>query len=180
MSVIEDYLAEIVKVLHSNRPLLKYNSHEALILEEGHTFGEARLDRYGELKECYNNTLLAVEANPGWRYCEGWAYGGLLPVLHAWALDIDGQVVETTWHEPGAEYVGLAISNSLVYGFLGATHYYGMLGSDYRIGFPLLKCGIAKVEQTIVEEGNLLLALVALEDTDGCCGGRSARGNYEG
>ena len=49
----------------------------------------------------------------GWRYCEGKAvsYSLPLPLDHAWCLDEDGQVIETTWLEVADEYFGVVFKD---------------------------------------------------------------------
>ena len=48
-------------------------------------------------------------------YCEGWAVPDTqtftgFPVLHAWVLNADGLVLETTWERPGLAYIGIPVN----------------------------------------------------------------------
>lgn len=76
-------------------------------------------------KLCYSNTYRrAVEHN--WRYCEGYAHGSVIPVWHAWCLDDNGFVVETTWKETGSAYLGVVLPEDLLHEVMMETRYYGL------------------------------------------------------
>jgi len=67
----------------------------------------------GEPNQCYRNAFRASRVE-GPVYCEGWAMPNLecltsLPVLHAWLLDAEGRVLETTWERVGLVYIGLPV-----------------------------------------------------------------------
>ena len=47
---------------------------------------------------CFENAFKMADWM-GLRYCEGYAFTGVIPVHHAWCLDDDGLVVDPTWRE---------------------------------------------------------------------------------
>lgn len=51
----------------------------------------------GEIKLCFMNAARLAWEDADLTYCEGYATTGLLPVHHAWCIDLDGLVVDPTW-----------------------------------------------------------------------------------
>ena len=47
-------------------------------------------------------------------YCEGWTFRGGFVGQHGWCLDADGNVIETTWAEPGWGYLGISVVQARV------------------------------------------------------------------
>ena len=124
----------------------KYGSYEALVLAEGTSWDDPdsiTLDINGELKDCYQNSLHYAIEN-GLLYCEGYAQGSIIPVMHAWVYDPDNdKVIETTWRDPGSEYYGVAMDPWEAGRAMVANGYYGLLANDWvkdnrllRDGFP--------------------------------------------
>jgi hypothetical protein len=65
--------------------------------------------RLGRAKGCYKNATNAVLDCPAWRYVEGYAHHRLgIIAEHAWAVDEQGRVIETTWPDAGTAYFGVA------------------------------------------------------------------------
>lgn len=98
-----------------------------------------RSDDYpkGTIKECFRNAyLLAVEHNL--IYYEGYAMG-VIPVLHAWCLDKDFHVIDTTW-ETGTEYFGVFFSIKYVSKVLLERKSYGVI-DNWEMKWPLLRGG---------------------------------------
>jgi hypothetical protein len=114
-----------------------YLGMEDFVLKEGKVFWEVSpwqpvakagaKNRYRPrmIKCCFNNTYLAAVASRGkLRYVEGFAYCGFLPVHHAWNVDADDRVVDTTWcglpddlsyrPELGTAYMGVEFPLSYV------------------------------------------------------------------
>lgn len=82
----------------------EYLCMEDFVLREGQVFtGMSPRDpkyKRGYLKHCFYNAYLAAARSRGnLRYVEGYAttVNGFMPVLHAWCIDRDDLVVETTW-----------------------------------------------------------------------------------
>jgi hypothetical protein len=72
--------------------------------------------RKGRKKYCFRNAaLLAIEQPQSFRYVEGYAlYPGLRPMLHAWNIDKDGNLVDRTWKNCGTAYIGVVFSTARV------------------------------------------------------------------
>lgn len=131
----------------------KYGSYEELVLAEGTTWTEAIFEKNGPLKNCYENSITYALDNGG-LYCEGYALGAFMPVMHAWVLMGD-DVIETTWREPGTEYIGVAMDPVKAMLRSIETGYYGLIDNDWmnkhmllREGFKSLirKEGVANVD----------------------------------
>ena len=99
-----------------------YNSYEELVLREGTTYTRLRsTEGYprGVPKRCFLNATRIVDGNPkSLTYVEGYAMSEkvTIPVEHAWAVDGEGNVVDTTWPTSDATsraYVGLPIPHRL-------------------------------------------------------------------
>lgn len=65
---------------------------------------------------CYANAAALAENCRDLRYCEGFALRpGLVPVHHAWCIDVTGAVVDPTWrHVAGTDYFGVVFRRDFV------------------------------------------------------------------
>ncbi len=145
MSDLTTYL-EFIAGFENIRPKgFKYRSYEALILAEGTTWTEARVENYGPDRLCFSNAYYAATKN-GWEYVEGYATS-LLPVGHAWCLDGE-DIVETTWDTAGAEYRGIVFPLDYVAALTLVSDHWGVLGNDYLDNFPLLEKGMTSNHPT--------------------------------
>lgn len=111
IAVVRNYLAVHVEVRMRNSmrdPGWCYWGMEDFVLQEGEVFREVSphqpvvfgKNRYRPRfpRHCFNNSYLAAVASRGnLRYVEGYAYSRFLPVHHAWNIDGEGRVVDTTW-----------------------------------------------------------------------------------
>jgi hypothetical protein len=120
-----------------------YRSYEGLILAEGTSWTDIRVEKSGPNKLCFENSYYAAREN-GWQYVEGFAMS-LIPMGHAWCLDGD-QVVETTWDTPGSEYYGIAFPLDFVLQTALNTNYWGLFANDYLTNFALLKEGMTTIK----------------------------------
>ena len=122
----------------------KYGSYEALVVTEGTVWADPNkiaLDNNGPLKNCYENSLTYAMEN-GMLYCEGYAQGSIIPVQHAWVYnDETDEVIETTWTEPGAEYIGVPMDPYEAGAAMVKAGYYGLLANDWLAENQLLKEG---------------------------------------
>ena len=121
---------------------LKYSSYEELVKTEGTLWDDPDKivrDLNGPIKNCYENSLLYALDND-LLYCEGYAYGSVIPVMHAWVLNPEtGEVIETTWREPGTEYFGVALDPYEAFDLMG--DYYGLLANDWMRDNQFVKEG---------------------------------------
>jgi hypothetical protein len=65
-------------------------------------------------RSCFGNSITGAVMR-GWKYIEGYALadcgeGMLFPTQHAWNLDGDGRLVDTTWLNRGVAYLGVEFS----------------------------------------------------------------------
>jgi hypothetical protein len=86
----------------------------------------------GEPKMCFRNAYQLAGPGSGLTYVEGFAFRSWLPVLpihHAWCVDEDGRVVESTFEDPVPEdrYFGIRLPFSLVAEVALRTETYGVL-----------------------------------------------------
>lgn len=141
MNYVTQYLEQIV-TLHKSRPApegWKYGSYEELILTEGTVWTDVVFDNNGPMKNCYENSLTYAMEN-GVAYCEGYALGAFIPVLHAWCLD-GNTVIETTWKD-GGPYVGIAMDPWKAGTEMVKAGYYGLLANDFTNDHTALKKGV--------------------------------------
>jgi len=90
------------------------------------------------------------------RYCEGYVLPGdvELPIAHAWCVDSDGLVVDTTLADPvGWEYYGVLLRRDYVYKTITDGGYYGVL-DNWQDRWPLLS-GSHHWEDAVILRGPL-------------------------
>jgi hypothetical protein len=83
--------------------------------------------------ECLGNAFLTM-TRTGLQYAEGYAVvGSRIPVLHAWNVDADGSVIDSTWEPVGSIYFGIVFPPSIVRGAKTSVL------DDWESGWPLLR-----------------------------------------
>lgn len=93
---------ELRRQFWSRKPGQFYSGGGDLLLEHGRFFAGRELPteyqrHLGTMGRCFVNALLAAEADPSLRYCEGvYTFGGGFFVSHAWCLDPDGKLLEVS------------------------------------------------------------------------------------
>lgn len=153
MSDIKQYLNAVLVMQHrchekdgSRRKDWKYFCIEDFVSKRGQLFSPPAGDLpadvpKGIIKECYKNcidaTILCCSDSPDYFYCEGYATG-LIPMLHAWLVTTDGEVVDPTWPEPGTEYFGVAFKPDFVRKQTLSQGHYGLIDA-WTSEWPLLK-----------------------------------------
>lgn len=96
------------------------------VLREGQFFLSRPLPKefeLGAITECFLNAFQTAVANEV-PYVEGYAFSSdnaFIPHLHAWNVDAEGFVVDTTWGPVGAAYLGVIFPLSLVYCTRGSS-----------------------------------------------------------
>lgn len=124
-----------------------YGSLYEFVLTNGRPFAARPLPsrwRYRPPQRCFWNTWEIVRRSKGrLLYVEGYGITNVVPfpTLHAWAIDLRGEVIDVTWRDPAA-YYGVVFPTEVV----AAAHedrgreYVHMI-DNWERGFPLLKHG---------------------------------------
>lgn len=83
--------------------------------------------------ECFRNAFLTM-MRTGLQYAEGYALSSRkIPVLHAWNVDAEGAVIDTTWEPVGSIYFGIVFPPSIV------ERAQTSVLDDFEGGWPLLR-----------------------------------------
>ena len=140
-SETERYLT-IVAAHRTSRPEgFVYSCIEDFVLKNGRHMGDrserSALYKNGRIKECYRNALFLAHDHRDLIYCEGYALGAILPVLHAWCVDNKGNVIDPTWND-GKDYFGVMFSTRFAVKHTLARGCYGLI-DDWKNHFPLLR-----------------------------------------
>src|ERR1700731_952818 len=94
-----------------------YRNVYDFVLREGRFFeARPRPDHITlrHIGECFRNAFLTT-MRTGLEYAEGCAVvGSKIPVLHAWNVDAEGYVIDTTWEPVGSIYFGIILPRSIV------------------------------------------------------------------
>ena len=113
-----------------------YSNVYDFVLREGRFFDpQPRPDSITlrHIGECFRNTFLTM-MKTGLQYAEGYAVvGNKIPVLHAWNVDAEGAMVDTTWEPVGSIYFGIIFPSSIVRGAKTSVL------DDWESGWPLLR-----------------------------------------
>lgn len=154
MSRMDDLLDFIKKFSEFGRTYqrnnLKYASIDEFIIKNGRPFdgsiSEARIHgRRGKPKQCFYNAWRLMDERDDLIYVEGRA-AGIIPVMHAWCVDREGNVYEPTWRLTGNEvYYGVPFKRRFVLTTAVARGYYGII-DDMEQGFPMLRGDVERNE----------------------------------
>jgi hypothetical protein len=125
---------------------LAYASFEEFVLTHGQVFEpplrpRPKGVRNGTDKMCFRNAghVALDHDRDGWQYVEGYGIG-IIPAHHAWVLDADGNVVETTWKESGSAYFGVVFPDDLWKLTINLTGVWGVLG-EFLLAEPYTEAG---------------------------------------
>jgi len=101
------------------------------------------------LNECFKNAAdlaLGYHRNE-YIYCEGYALG-IIPMLHAWCVDFEGNVIDPTWDQRGrkliglgTEYFGIAFKSMFLHESLHRKKAYGLIDA-WQDDWPLLSAPV--------------------------------------
>ncbi|WP_228821316.1 hypothetical protein [Nocardia farcinica] len=156
--------AELVEQIRQGRSEWRYLSIYHLLLRHGRSFIPAqRPSSVTKLPErhCFHNAARTAAARPGLVYAEGFAGAvvgsSVVPIQHAWCVWPDGTVLDPTWDQPGAAYVGVAVQARLLW----PDHRRDGLLADFQRSLPLLQHGIP--EAALIELGDPLTPETATE-----------------
>ncbi len=114
-----------------------YRCPSDFVLREGRFFDSRPLPnkiKRGPARECFRNAFLTAIARK-LPYVEGYSFNSAgFPLLHAWNLDAEGCVVDTTWVPVGQAYFGVVLPLPLIHSLQGNS-----VIDDWTNGWPLLK-----------------------------------------
>lgn len=150
---VEQYLKDMTTFRRGfgNPPKhMKFCCLEEYVLRHGKFMGSRsrRSDEFpkDKMKECFANAYRRM-MHKQLHYCEGFAMG-VIPVMHAWLVDMQGNVIDTTWDD-GKEYFGVEFPTEFVIRTVLARGSYGVI-DNFEQRWPLLQgtdtlepCGIA-------------------------------------
>jgi len=97
-------------------------SHEDRLTSEQKDFVTCALrGTRARYKECFGNSQQLAIASDRFTYREGYAYSGLVPMLHAWVLLDNQHVIDVTWRDrkqkPVRRIRGVVPPGWVYYGF---------------------------------------------------------------
>ena len=134
MSEIIEYLDHELKQLerfNGTQHICRYRNVGHFVLTHGRLWApKPKPDnlKWRQERNCYGNSAsLCLQTRGKYIYCEGFAKISLFPMLHAWCLTQDGEVVDTTWRELGVEYFGIAIKPDYLAYRLARQEDYGLI-----------------------------------------------------
>jgi len=122
----------------------KYLNIEEFVNENGkampvHKYPSNLLENRGRANECFYNAFNLVGKTERLVYCEGYAHSGMIPTLHAWAMDEGGYVLDPTWEDQqDCRYFGVAFNYQFVIDTALSRGAYGVI-DNMENGFPLLE-----------------------------------------
>jgi hypothetical protein len=119
----------LLKKANGARPRLNgYHNVDDFVLRNGESFDHetTRPLLLMPLGLCFQNASLRAKRDASLTYCEGYAWN-VIPVLHAWLVDGDGQLIETTWREVGSAYYGIRFRTDYVWEQIKKHGHYSVL-----------------------------------------------------
>lgn len=146
MSAITDFLKAELKMMRKARCANRLNgwySTSHFVLKNGRAWKPAPLPSTvdkGEPGLCFMNAAKLAMDSSGLIYCEGYGLS-LIPVPHAWCVDLEGNVVDPTWanldFDQGREYFGIAINHKYLIAALLDNKRYGLIDA-WQSHWPML------------------------------------------
>lgn len=142
MNPVEQFLRDGAEMMRSAERPLQIEGYYGLwdfVLRHGREFGteNPREIKRGEERMCYRNAAQLALSHKGYTYCEGYA-AGVIPVMHAWVIDMDGRIGETTWPEIGTAYFGITFKTEYLRKELLTSKRYGLIDRWWD-DWPLLR-----------------------------------------
>ena len=143
--------AQLMRKIHPH-PDWKYGGFEELTLDCGIEMSFAPLpediDR-GLPKSCYYNSFQLLKEDLDLTYCEGYALEPELPLplIHAWLVNKDGRVIDPTWNDCDAVYLGIPFDTKWFIELLRSRNREDCLAvfeSNHLEDFSLLREGLPK------------------------------------
>lgn len=99
-------------------------------LAYGHAFSPQALPSSfspGTPRECYRNAGMLALEHSDLVYVEGLANNSVLPVSHAWCVDLQGNVIDNTWTTTDqTTYFGVPVQTQALEEHISQTGYWGL------------------------------------------------------
>ncbi len=108
--------------------------------------------RKGRAKGCFENAGKLVMNSVDWKYVEGYAISERLGILihHAWCLDENGIVVDSTWKDPQhCQYMGIPFSDAQLCQQLVKNGVWGVFDIGYGFNVKLMREICPEIEPVI-------------------------------
>jgi len=128
-----------VSGMFPKREGFEYSSMEEFILKNGKFYEPKELPKdipEGKVKDCFMNAWHLAIDRPDLTYVEGYA-SSIIPVLHAWCVDKQGNVIDPTWGT-GKAYYGVLFTKDYIMKTAMRRKIFGII-DNYQEGYPLLK-----------------------------------------
>lgn len=114
-----------------------YTSMQDFVLKNGRDFKPSQTCWALGNQNCFQHAAEAAMLHRDFTYCEGYA-AGIIPVLHAWLVDTNGLVIETTWEEVGEYYYGIPFRTDWVRQQLKLKRHYSMI-DQWEYDWPTIR-----------------------------------------
>ena len=132
---------QFIQIIANASPPHRYNIGQYL-LDCGRSWrvGEGSFKcKRGQMGECFRNAALMALGDPDLEYVEGYAFGTVVPVHHAWVVNRKDEVLDPTWPD-GSDYFGVIISPTMLRKMMAETRMYGVLTwPSYKTYFDLMR-----------------------------------------
>ena len=130
---------------------------ERFILRNGRCFTGRKLPagfKKGKIKQCFQNSTLLLDTRAGrrLRYVEGFFMRSDLcfPIMHAWCIDEDDQVVDVTLDRPEeCQYVGFVMSRNELWDEITKTECYGVLDTGFGLNHKFMFARDPELEEIV-------------------------------
>jgi len=120
----------------------RYASTYAFIEAEGRFWKTGVPHKYArrQMMACYHNSACMVRRHKHLTYVEGIAIG-IIPTAHAWCVDPEGNVIDSTWESSiQLAYYGIPFNTEFVLDYLKKVKYTAFI-DDWNHRWPLMKIG---------------------------------------
>ena len=134
MNQAVQYLEQVKTLMADKKPNVA-----SFLLEHGREWEPSPLPikfKRGVIKQCYKNAAQMALKFKELTYVEGYA-NNIIPVSHAWCVDLAGRVIDNTWDNPEQqEYFGIPFKTEFLRKFLLQAKDYSLL-DQWRLGYPI-------------------------------------------
>lgn len=127
-----------------NNRIGRYTGLADFLLQHGRQFAIKPFPgefRRGKAQHCFKNCAQLAMRYSRLTYCEGYA-AGVIPVLHAWLMDSDGQAIDPTWtgndRPQASDYYGVPIKTRYVIEHAASRSLHAPMLDDWSHNFPIL------------------------------------------